>query len=126
MELCALRAGSFGLGQAILDRVRRRTCRDRGLGRFRGVKSAHGVLLGAVLRPGVRVKDTQLVGIFGEEGRQCRFVSKSCIGIAVDGVSHVFIQVAVIDGFFIFRDGVEGGYRPASGNFVAHLSELFP
>ena len=84
------------------------------------------MVLGTVLRPGVRVEDTHLVGIFGEEGHQCRFVSKTCIGIDVDGVSHVLIQVAVIDGFFIFRIGVEGGYRPASGNVVAHLSELFP
>ena len=106
-------------------RVRRRTHRDD-FGRFRGVRDAHGVLLGAVLLPGVRVKDTHLVGIFSEEGRQCRFVSERCIGIDMDGVSDVLIEVAVIDGFFIFGYGVEGGYRPASGSFVAHLLELFP
>ena len=76
--------------------------------------------------PAFESRISHLVGIFGEDGRQCRFVSEGYIGIEMDGVNHVLIEVAVIDGFFIFGYGVEGGYRPASGSFVAHLSELFP
>ena len=114
------RVGSYeGLDQAILDRVRqRRSCRDcpfPGLGCCRELGSALEVLLSTVLRPGVRAKDTYIGGIFGEEGRHRRFVSKSCVRVDVDGVSHVLVQVAVSDGFFVFGDGVEGGYR------VVHL-----